>query len=464
MSLFQRNASELYEAAYELAHDALVPARSRADGQRALLDGLAAQLLRLGLDDAGMPAERRRETMETAAAAALLRLADELWAVEPWPLPSDIEADLAQAGGLRFWRWCGTMPGPWDEWAHKAKDRPVRFGLTRALDAVLAAEEAIWGLDSGHAGFSVIEGADPEVVEVGRAIGGARSSDRFRKIVVRRDGTAMKYEADPYGAVAAWTSTVTPDQYRPLVSRIGTLALDVPASPSEADKAEAALDGDRVWFRGRQRLELTALMPPIPPWDKGNMWMPRPGKAIAAELLDLARSLEWRASDPLPEHLADAPGPVDMAAVEACPACGKGVLETHTGSFGGYASCTRHPACTFIRRDGPPAPKQLPFEVTCPKNGDGHLVARRARRTGNVFYGCSSYPKCDFTTTDEPTGALHDAHEGGLGAVGQRNGMGVCLTCGAMVELPAVVTRGMSLRGGPVDPAVLRSPTSNARR
>ena len=60
-------------------------------------------------------------------------------------------------------------------------------------------------------------------------------------------------------------------------------------------------------------------------------------------------------------------------------------------------------------KDGPPPPDQLPFEVTCPKNADGHLVARRARRTGNVFWGCSAYPKCDFTTNDEPTGAVHDA-------------------------------------------------------
>ena len=44
-------------------------------------------------------------------------------------------------------------------------------------------------------------------------------------------------------------------------------------------------------------------------------------------------------------------------------------------------------------------------------NNDGQLVPRRARRTGNVFWGCSNYPKCDFTTNFEPVGAVHDSVE-----------------------------------------------------
>ena len=60
------------------------------------------------------------------------------------------------------------------------------------------------------------------------------------------------------------------------------------------------------------------------------------------------------------------------------------------------------------------SPDPLPFEVICPKNKDGHLVPRRARRTGNVFWGCSNYPRCDFTTNHEPLGGLHDADDGPL--------------------------------------------------
>ena len=53
---------------------------------------------------------------------------------------------------------------------------------------------------------------------------------------------------------------------------------------------------------------------------------------------------------------------------------------------------------------GSSAPEPLPFEVACPTCQEGHLVARRARRTGSVFWGCSRYPKCDFTTSREPVG------------------------------------------------------------
>ena len=103
---------------------------------------------------------------------------------------------------------------------------------------------------------------------------------------------------------------------------------------------------------------------------------------------------------------------------ETCPQCGEGTLTTKRGRFGAFVGCSRYPDCTYIRKDGPPPPDQLPFEVTCPKNADGTLVARRARRTGNVFWGCSNYPKCDFTTNDEPTGAVHDAPTPTARAVG----------------------------------------------
>ncbi len=105
-----------------------------------------------------------------------------------------------------------------------------------------------------------------------------------------------------------------------------------------------------------------------------------------------------------------------------------------------------------------PPPGQLPFEVTCPKRGDGHLVARRHRQTGNVFWGCSAYPRCDFTTNDQPTGAVHDvtravqeetvaAHANGRGAVARRGESGVCLTCGASVDLPQGNLVGLHLPG-----------------
>ena len=36
-----------------------------------------------------------------------------------------------------------------------------------------------------------------------------------------------------------------------------------------------------------------------------------------------------------------------------------------------------------------------------PKCGDGDIAERKARR-GNLFYGCTNYPKCDFTSNNKP--------------------------------------------------------------
>src|SRR5262249_47402047 len=106
---------------------------------------------------------------------------------------------------------------------------------------------------------------------------------------------------------------------------------------------------------------------------------------------------------------------------------------------------------------GPEPPAQLPFEVMCPKNGVGKLMARRARRTGNVFYGCSNYPTCDYATNFEPIGAFHDADEGPVAK--KRDGC-LCLKCGAAMEVPggtegAADAAGLRLPGGPPDPEAI---------
>jgi DNA topoisomerase-1 len=39
--------------------------------------------------------------------------------------------------------------------------------------------------------------------------------------------------------------------------------------------------------------------------------------------------------------------------------------------------------------------------VKCPQCKEGEIVEKKARR-GNFFYGCSRYPKCDFTVAYKP--------------------------------------------------------------
>ena len=125
------------------------------------------------------------------------------------------------------------------------------------------------------------------------------------------------------------------------------------------------------------------------------------------------------------------------------------------GRFGVFAGCSRYPDCTYIHRTGPPPPPPLPFEAACPRCSQGVLVVRRARRTGTVFYGCGRYPACDFTTNFEPLGAIHDAD---AGAVAARAEAGICLRCGASIDLPIDRTTlvGATLAGGPPDPAALQ--------
>jgi DNA topoisomerase I len=172
-------------------------------------------------------------------------------------------------------------------------------------------------------------------------------------------------------------------------------------------------------------------------------------------VIKLGRNGRFLACSMYPEHkeTRDIPGeepdmPQVEGAGEPCPKCGQGELVARRGRFGAFAGCNRYPECDYIHRTGPPPPPPLPFEVTCPKCSEGTLVARRARRSGNVFYGCGRYPKCDFTTNFEPLGALHDADDG---PIALKDESGICLKCGATVDLPPERESlpGQKLTGGP---------------
>ena len=183
-------------------------------------------------------------------------------------------------------------------------------------------------------------------------------------------------------------------------------------------------------------------------------------------VVKLGRNGPFLACSLYPEHKETRPVPGDEpppqeGTGEVCPECGQGTLVSKTGRFGPFVGCDRYPECKFIKKDGPPPPDPLPFEVICPKNKDGHLVPRRARRTGSVFWGCSKYPKCDYTTNDEPLGGLHDADEGPIGRKGEA---AICLVCGSTIEAaPDAIVPGERYAGGPANPEALARP-ARARR
>ena len=175
-------------------------------------------------------------------------------------------------------------------------------------------------------------------------------------------------------------------------------------------------------------------------------------------VIRLGRNGRFLACSEYPEHKETRPLPGDEPPAqegtgETCPQCKQGTLVAKRGRFGPFVGCDRYPDCDYIRREGPEPPPPLPFDVVCPKNADGKLVARRARRTGNVFWGCSNYPKCDYTTNHEPIGALHDTDDG---PVGKKADGHLCLKCGAEIDVPEgedVV--GRRLPGGPPNPGAL---------
>jgi DNA topoisomerase-1 len=83
----------------------------------------------------------------------------------------------------------------------------------------------------------------------------------------------------------------------------------------------------------------------------------------------------------------------DVPLEEVCPQCGRNMVLRH-GRYGEFVSCSGYPECKYV--------KQNFIGVKCPQCADGELVEKKARRRGNIFYGCSNYPKCDFTSAYKP--------------------------------------------------------------
>jgi ssDNA-binding Zn-finger/Zn-ribbon topoisomerase 1 len=183
-------------------------------------------------------------------------------------------------------------------------------------------------------------------------------------------------------------------------------------------------------------------------------------------VIRLGRNGRFLACSLYPEHKESRPLPGEelppqAGTGEVCPKCAEGTLVGKTGRFGPFVGCSRYPDCDYIKKDGPPPPDPLPFEVTCPKNKDGHLVPRRARRTGNVFWGCSHYPRCDYTTNFEPLGGVHDVDDGPLA---RKDTAAICLICGSASETaPADIVVGVRYPGGPANPEALARPARTRR-
>jgi DNA topoisomerase I len=83
---------------------------------------------------------------------------------------------------------------------------------------------------------------------------------------------------------------------------------------------------------------------------------------------------------------------------EACELCGAPMV-VKRGKFGTFLGCSKYPECKGIKKI------EKKTGITCPKCGTGDIVERKSKR-GRLFYGCNTYPKCDFALWNKPNGEI----------------------------------------------------------
>ena len=84
----------------------------------------------------------------------------------------------------------------------------------------------------------------------------------------------------------------------------------------------------------------------------------------------------------------------DEVTDEICDKCGRNMV-IKTGRFGKFLACPGYPECKNTK------PLLDKLNVKCPVCDTGDVVRKRSKK-GRVFYGCETYPKCDFVSWDEP--------------------------------------------------------------
>ncbi len=115
----------------------------------------------------------------------------------------------------------------------------------------------------------------------------------------------------------------------------------------------------------------------------------------------------------------------------ACPLCGHDLIIRY-GRYGKFIACSNFPECrhteAWLEKIG----------VACPKCGatsGGEIVQRKTRR-GRIFYGCSRYPDCDFTSWKLPLARPCPVCGGPLVTANKRQAQ--CTECGTLFPLEQV--------------------------
>ena len=80
---------------------------------------------------------------------------------------------------------------------------------------------------------------------------------------------------------------------------------------------------------------------------------------------------------------------------EICDVCGKPMVVKY-GRFGKFLACSGFPECKNTK----PYSDSIDLGL-CPKCKEGKVVIRRTKK-GRIFYGCSKWPECDFSSWKKP--------------------------------------------------------------
>ena len=110
--------------------------------------------------------------------------------------------------------------------------------------------------------------------------------------------------------------------------------------------------------------------------------------SVLEEFYDPFAKAVAHAEDHMPEvSIADQP------TGEICEKCGNPMV-LKFGRYGKFEACSNFPDCRNAK------PHLVKLGIACPNDG-GELVERRTKK-GRVFYGCSNYPECEWSSWKKP--------------------------------------------------------------
>jgi Topoisomerase IA len=113
-----------------------------------------------------------------------------------------------------------------------------------------------------------------------------------------------------------------------------------------------------------------------------------------------------------------------------CPTCGNPLVIRY-GRFGKFIGCSTFPVCRYVE------PWLEKTGVRCPKDG-GELVERKTRK-GRIFYACSNYPACDFTSWKKPLAVPCPACHGLLVIANRQTVQ--CTQCQEKFSIDSILTK-----------------------